>query len=280
MIGTAGLGQHVIQTLVKHGSPHILFTGRNAKAADEVIQTAKAAGATARLTFVPCDMTDLASTGEAGARIANETNKLDWVFCNAGIMAVPAGLTKDGWEVQFGVNHLAHAMLVKKLLPTLERTAQEGADVRVIFTTSLGFKFASTIAFDTLNTKQESMILGAFKRYGQSKLANLLYPAELSRRYPSITFASVHPGVISTGLVTNLSAFNYYFTQATTFASQVTVEEGAKNQLWAASADKSQIVSGEYYEPVGKPGGHTFASKDDKLREELYAWTEKAMSGL
>lgn len=223
-------------------------------------------------------MTDLASTSEAGARIALEADKLDWIFCNAGIMATPAGLTKDGWEVQFGVNHLGHAMLIKKLLPTLERTATEGSDVRVIFNTSLGFKFASTIAFDTLNTTQESMILGAFKRYGQSKLANILYPAELSRRHPSITFASIHPGVIKTGLVNGLSGFNYYFTEATTFASQVTIEEGAKNQLWAASVDKSKIVSGEYYEPVGKPGGHTAASKDEKLSGELYAWTEKAMS--
>ena len=228
------------------------------------------------MTFVPCDFTDLASTSEAGARITRETEKLDWVFCNAGVMAIPAGLTKDGWEVQFGVNHLGHAMLIKKLLPTLERTATQGSDVRVIFNTSLGFKFASTIAFDTLNTKQESMVLGAFKRYGQSKLANILYPAELARRYPSITFASVHPGVIKTGLVTGLSGFNRYFTEATTYFSQITIEEGAKNQLWAACVDKSKIVSGEYYEPVGQPGGHTAASQDAKLREELYAWTEKA----
>ena len=61
-----------------------------------MIQAAKADGAGARLTFIPCDMTDLASTSEAGARIARETDKLDLVFCNAGIMATPAGLTKDG----------------------------------------------------------------------------------------------------------------------------------------------------------------------------------------
>jgi NAD(P)-dependent dehydrogenase (short-subunit alcohol dehydrogenase family) len=276
--GTAGLGQYIIQTLAKHGSPRIFFTGRNAKAADELIQTVKAEGASARLTFVQCDLTDLASTSEAGARIARETDKLDWVFCNAGVMAIPAGLTKDGWEVQFGVNHLGHATLIKKLLPTLERTAKAGSDVRVIFNTSLGFKFASTIAFDTLNTKQESMVFGAFKRYGQSKLANILYSAELARRYPSITFASVHPGVIKTGLVTGLSGFNRYFTEATTYFSQIPIEEGAKNQLWAASVDKSKIVSGEYYQPVGQPGGHTAASQDAKLREDLYAWTEKVTS--
>jgi hypothetical protein len=108
----------------------------------------------------------------------------------------------------------------------------------------LGFKFASTIAFNTLNTTQETVILGAFRSHGQSKLANILYPAELAWWHPSITFVSSHPGVIKTGLVNGLSGFNRYFTEATTFASQVTIEEGAKNQLWVASVDKSEIVSG------------------------------------
>jgi NAD(P)-dependent dehydrogenase (short-subunit alcohol dehydrogenase family) len=189
-------------------------------------------------------MTDLARTSEAGARIARETNKLDWVFCNAGIMAAPTGLTKDGWEVQFCVNHCGHAMLIKKPLPTLKQIAKVGGGVHVVFDTSLGFKFASTIAFNTLNMTQETVILGAFRSHGQSKLANILYPAELAWWYPSITFVSSHPGVIKTGLVNGLSGFNRYFTEATTFASQVTIEEGAKNQLWVASVDKSEIVSG------------------------------------
>lgn len=193
-------------------------------------------------------------------------------------MAAPADLSKDGWEIQFATNHLGHAMLVKKLLPTLQRTARSGADVRVIFSTSLGFKFASTIDFDTLNTKQESVIFGGFRRYGQSKLANILYAAELARRYPEITSVSVHPGVIRTGIITGLSTFNRYFTELTTWGSQTTVHEGAKNQLWASSVAKSNIVNGEYYEPIGKPGGHTQASKDDALAAKLYDWTEDVIT--
>jgi len=124
------------------------------------------------------------------------------------------------------------------------------------------------------------MIMGAFRRYGQSKLANILYPAELARKYPSVTFLSIHPGVINTGLISgsNISRFNYLFTEVTTFGSQVSIEEGTKNMLWAASADKSTVVNGEYYEPVGKPGGHTSASKNKKLATELYDWTEEALA--
>ncbi|KAF2764137.1 NAD(P)-binding protein [Teratosphaeria nubilosa] len=249
--GTAGLGQEVICQLAAHGTPRILFTGRNARSAEETIERAKSVGG-AQISFVACDMTELKSSAEAGERIARDTDRLDWVFCNAGIMAAPPALSKDGWEIQFAVNHLGHAMLLRKLMPTLERTAKTGADVRVVFTTSLGFKFARTIAFDTLSTKQEALILGAFRRYGQSKLANILYPAELAQRYPEITFLSIHPGVIKTGIITGLSGFNRYFTELTTYGSQVTVEEGVRNQLWAASAEKSKIANGEYYEPVDK----------------------------
>jgi len=166
-------------------------------------------------------------------------------------------------------------MLFKKILPIHEHTAQGGADVRVVFNTSLGFKFASTIAFDTLNTKQESAILGGFKRYGQSKLANTLYPAELAQRYPDITFVSVHPGVIKTGIISGLSTFNRFFTELTTYGNQVTVQEGAKNQLWASSTAKSDVVNGEFYEPIGKPGAHTQASKNGALRDRLYVRVDR-----
>jgi len=84
--------------------------------------------------------------------------------------------------------------------------------------------------------------------------------------------------VIRTGIITGLSTFNRYFTELTTYGSQVTVEEGARNQLWAAAVTKSEIVNGEYYEPVGKPGGHTRASKDEALRAKLYDWTEDVIA--
>lgn len=238
----------------------------------------KAVAANADVNFIQCDLADLRSAAAAGDRLAKAIDRLDWVICCAGIMATPAALTKDGYEVQFATNHLGHAMMLRRLLPTLQETAKlPDADVRVVFLSSLGFHFAFDIDFATLHTKQEAVIFGGYRRYGQSKLANILYPAELARRHPDITFASVHPGVIKTGLISTLSTFNYYFTELTTLGMQVTVQEGIKNHLWAASVDKSDIASGEFYVPVGKPGSHTKASKDEQLAKKLYDWTEKAL---
>ncbi|KAI9644743.1 hypothetical protein NHQ30_006770 [Ciborinia camelliae] len=92
-------------------------------------------------------------------------------------MAKPTGVSKDGFEIQFATNQLGHSLLVRKLLPLLEKTAsQPGADVRIIMVTSLAFKGALSggIQFDKLQTEKDLPMLGSWLRYDQSKLANLL----------------------------------------------------------------------------------------------------------
>lgn len=86
-------------------------------------------------------------------------------------MGLPPGLTVDGYEVQFGTNHMGHAMFLKYLLPLMDTTASTGRDVRLITTSSSAFQGASGIAYDTIKTSQ-SMFFGPFRRYMQSKLAN------------------------------------------------------------------------------------------------------------
>ena len=196
-------------------------------------------------------------------------------------MAQPPGLTKDGYEIQFGTNHLGHALLIKLLLPTMLHTAEQpGADVRIVSNTSLGFKGhpKNGIDFPNLRTTQETPLIGQWIRYGQSKLANILYASELARRYPQITSTSIHPGVINTGLVSDLGLANRALVWATTWWKTVSVEEGAKNQLWVATAEKRKITNGGFYEPVGIPGGHDQCSNDPKLAGELWEWTQKELA--
>lgn len=110
----------------------------------------------------------------------------------SGIMAVPWSKTEDGYEIQFGTNHVGHALLTKLLLPTLLKTAEEpNSDVRVINVSSEGHMLAPGIIYDqdTLESYQ------TWRRYGQSKLANIFHARELQRRYPQITATSLHPGV-------------------------------------------------------------------------------------
>jgi len=195
-------------------------------------------------------------------------------------MALPPALSADGYELQFATNHLGHAALTKLLLPTLQRTARAAnADVRVIYASSLGFTMAKGIAFDSLDTPQ-SGFGGAWTRYGQSKLANVLYAQELARRYPEITVVSIHPGIIGTGLVGNMSWVNRAIVYATSYFSMVSEDEGVKNGLWAATADKAELATGQFYEPVGVVGTTTAASQSRELAAELWAWTDKALEGV
>lgn len=107
-------------------------------------------------------------------------------------MAVPWSKTKEGYEIQFGTNHVGHALLTKLLMPTLLKTAEApDADVRVINVSSEAHMLAPGIIYD-----QDALEpYHTFRRYGQSKLANILHARELQRRYPQITATSLHPGV-------------------------------------------------------------------------------------
>lgn len=210
----------------------------------------------------------------------NKEGRLDRLFLNAGIMAGPAGVTEQGYELQFGTNHMGHALLTKLLLPTLLKTAAEpGADVRVVALSSVGH--AATpwggINFAGLKTPMSSMLPSAtWTRYGQSKLANILFAKELARRNPSITAVAVHPGVVATELFRSTlpAALGGVMNWAKgTFFKRV--EEGAQNQLWAGCGEG--VVSGEYYMPVGIPGQCSRTANDAALAKKLWEWTEKEL---
>lgn len=205
-------------------------------------------------------------------------------MCNAGIMARPPGLTVDGYEIQFGTNHLGHALLIKKLLPLLERTAaRSDGDPRIVILSSEGHNFhpKAGINFDDLRTVQDMGVGGSWIRYAQSKLANILYTNELARRYPLITSVSLHPGVVSTGLLDNSGPMNTAFVYMTTWWQMKKPEEGTHNQLWASTVDKEKIQSGQYYVPVGTVPKCNVSklTKDDALALKLWDWTEKALEG-
>ena len=267
--------------LVKHNPGHIYFTGRNSTAASEIISSIKKTTPNASLTFIFCDQSSLVSVSKAAKEFLSKSSRLDILLCNAGVMATSCGLTKDGYENQFGINHMAHALFVKLLLPTLQKTQKETNDVRVVFLTSLGFKMPPKggIDFENLKTVQDTGPGGPWTRYGQSKLANVIYPAELAKHYPDITFVSIHPGTIATDIISRLGLVNKLIVYLTNFGKIQKLEYGAYQLCWASTADKSKVRNGAFYEPVGILGLETKESTDEALWEKLWAWTAKELEG-
>ncbi|KAL2135488.1 hypothetical protein VTI74DRAFT_8347 [Chaetomium olivicolor] len=278
--GTAGVGAATIIGLAQHNPEHLIFTGRNAKSAETTISHARSAAPHVRVSFVECDLADLASVKTAAERLLADLKRLDVLVCNAGIFAKPAALSKDGYEIQFATNHLGHALLTVKLLPLLQSTAElPDSDVRIINVSSTGWGLAPPGGFvlDKLKTTQE-MPFGRLLRYGQSKLANMVYARELAKRYPKILSFSVTPGVVETTMVTDLTFTYKILVYLTNIGRVKTAEQGTHNLLWAIGAPRDGIQRGKFYEPVGHLSSmETKASRDPTLGDKLWEWTEEEL---
>ncbi|KAJ5884752.1 Oxidoreductase short-chain dehydrogenase/reductase family [Penicillium taxi] len=208
------------------------------------------------MTFLECNLASLASMKQAAETFIR--------------------LSEDDYEIQFGTNHLGHALLICKLLPLIQATAAN-ADVRIILVTSLGFKFARGIAFATFCTHQEA-IMGKWLRYGQRKLASLLYARELARHYSDLMSISLTPRVVNTGLVGNLSRFSRAFVWVTNLSQVLKPEEGVYNHIWVANIPKDCLQNGKFYEPAGVLSSNLGkAAKDEALAKQLWKSTDEAL---
>ncbi|KAL8942109.1 MAG: hypothetical protein Q9216_001834 [Gyalolechia sp. 2 TL-2023] len=260
----------------------IFVTGaRTPSKGEAAVEEIRKAAPSVNITYLNLDLCSFKSISAAAQEFRLRSTRLDILMNNAGIMATPLAETEEGYESQFGTNHMGHALLVKELLPTLLSTAQEkGSDVRIVNLTSEGHNLAPRpqgVILDMAELKE----YGPWARYGQSKLANILYTKELAKQYPSITSVAVHPGLILTDLYRPYqedSMILRYGLKILGPLLMADVSTGALNQLWAAVGTRSEVISGTYYTPIGKgSSGSNWAQKSD-LARELWDWTEKELS--
>ncbi|KAF5642471.1 alcohol dehydrogenase Bli-4 [Fusarium tjaetaba] len=277
--GNVGLGKQSALALSKHQPSELWIAARSAKKADSAIAEIKQLSPAVQVRFLELDLASFASVKTAAEAFLSPVSRLDILMLNAGIMACPPGQTTEGYEVQFGTNHMGHALLTKILLPLLIRTASSSprSDVRVVSASSVAHKFGPSggIQFDTL--KSTATAMSTNDRYGQSKLANLLFIRELAEHHPELTVALIHPGTVKTDLQKSNdgSWMINVFQKVVVPLIGVSVEEGAKSQLWAATA--KGVQSGEYYVPVGVSGEGSQSSNDKALAKKLWDWTEKEL---
>lgn len=232
------------------------------------------------MTFLQLDLTSFDSIKQAAEEFAKRSDRLDILVNNAGIMATPWDVTKEKYEIQFGTNHMGHALLTKLLLPTLLKTAAlPDADVRVINVSSEGHMLAPGPGIVYDQPQLEKWL--TWRRYGQSKLANILHARALTQHYPSITATAIHPGVIITNLYTPLHS-QFSITRIGTSLGALLflpdVHAGAKNQLWAATAPREQVRASHYWKPVGSKSKGSSHAQNAKLADDLWDWTEAEFS--
>lgn len=274
--GSSGLGKQAITYLAQHNPSQIWLATQNIEEAEAACNDIRQQAPQADLRILPLDLASLDTVKQAAATFAARVDRLDILMLNAGVMSIPPGLTEDGFEKQFGINHMGHALLTKLLLPLLTRTAKDSDDVRVIVVTSYSHWNAPEggILFDSLKTPAAH--LSGSQRYAQSKLANILFARHLASQYPDLTVAAVHPGAADTNLHANATdsrlidrIVNRYVYRFIIFSSVATA---AKHQVWAATT--KGLKSGEYYEPLGIAGGGRPEGRDSQLAQKLWDWTE------
>ncbi|KAI9148905.1 retinol dehydrogenase [Paramyrothecium foliicola] len=277
--GNIGLGKETVLQLSKHNPAHIYLGARSREKATEAISDIKnTAPGGAPITFVELDLASFESVKRAASDILSQTQELHLLVNNAGIMNLPPARTKEGYEVQFGTNHMGHALLTKLLLPVMQKTAQKHKDVRVVTLSSMAESWAPATGYDFASLKTDAANVFTVARYGTSKVANIHHSRALSRKYPEIRFVSVHPGVVNTNLSQGMKDRFPLFAPIMKLLSALfttNVANGTKNQLWACVSPDAK--SGEFYHPVGVANKGSKLSLDTEQEAALWKWTEQEL---
>ncbi|RKF57753.1 putative oxidoreductase [Golovinomyces cichoracearum] len=294
--GTSGIGLQTALELARHNPSHIYISGRNKTSAESALKIIQSAAPSTKVTFLTCDLADLHDVTGCVREFLRREKRLDILILNAGIMGSQAATTKQGYEIQFGTNHVGHFLLTKLLLPTLEETAKlPDTRVRVVSVASVAHLVApgQGIVFSELRTDMCNWY--TFQRYGQSKLANILFARHLAElvdeKGSKLIAVSIHPGVVDTGLYKSVEKW-YLIPVILKIVRRMKLylvdsNTGAKTQLWAATAEsstvkdatsesaKGKVVNGEYYTPVAQAGEGGKSSHDKELARKLWEWTEE-----
>ncbi|HSM95300.1 MAG TPA: SDR family NAD(P)-dependent oxidoreductase [Rhizomicrobium sp.] len=248
---SAGLGVETCRTLAAHGAT-VVGAARDLskanKATDVVRKDAKNGGS---LELVELDLASLKSVRACADALVNAGKPFDVVICNAGVMACPKGKTADGFETQFGTNHLGHFVLVNRIASLLKKGS------RLVNLSSAGHRFADV---DLEDPNFERTPYTEFGAYGRSKTANVLFAVEFDRRHKAagIRATAVHPGGIMTELGRHmtqelrdqlLKSVNDGNKAAGAPAFQwKTIPQGAATTVWSGFVAGADEVGGRYCE--------------------------------
>jgi NAD(P)-dependent dehydrogenase (short-subunit alcohol dehydrogenase family) len=253
----SGLGLRSAEALAAAGA-RVLLACRNAEKATAALETVKAGATGAVPEVVALDLSDLASVQACAEEVGRRVERLDVLLNNAGVMALPLRRTADGFEMQFGTNHLGHFALTGRLLPALLR-----ADAPRVVTVSSTMHRIGRMRWDDPNWEQGRY--SKWPAYGQSKLANLLFSSELQRRAieagTALTAASAHPGYASTHLqaagpeMAGNKVMGHLMGLSNRLVGQSDAM-GALPQLYAATAP--DVGPDDYFGPdgIGEQRGH------------------------
>jgi NAD(P)-dependent dehydrogenase (short-subunit alcohol dehydrogenase family) len=286
---SAGIGVETARALAARGAEVIgaVRDMEKARRASEAVLDAAEAGGGA-FSLMPLDLASLASVRDCADRLLADGRPFDAIVANAGLMAASLGKTANGFETDFGTNHLGHFALINRLVPLLRPGS------RVVSLTSSGHRFAD-VDLDDPNFERASFDL--MSAYGRSKTAIILFAVEFDRRYRDrgIRATAVHPGRVATefgrymtpDLLRNFPAAKDR--EAGRDAGLKTPEQGAATTVWAGFVAPADEVGGRYCEnchvaeidadPSSRTGVAPYAVDPERARA-LWSLSERLVDPL
>jgi NAD(P)-dependent dehydrogenase (short-subunit alcohol dehydrogenase family) len=247
---SAGLGVETARALASRGA-EVIGTARDLSKAQNATQQVRAQAALGgSLTIIQLDLASLASVRRCADGLLTAGKPFDLIIANAGVMACPKGTTADGFETQFGTNHLGHFVLVNRIASLLKSGA------RLVNLSSTGHRLADV---DLEDPNFEHSQYAEFVAYGRSKTANVLFAVEFDRRHKArgVRATAVHPGAVETELGRHMTAEVRNNLIANINASQPkgappfswkSIPQGAATSVWAACVADAEAVGGRYCE--------------------------------
>jgi len=250
--GGSGIGVETVRALATAGA-HVSVTLRTPSQGERLLATLGATLAS-KVTLIAMDLADLESVRAVSAAYVEGGQPLHILVNNAGVMATPQGVTKQGFELQFGTNHLGHFLLTQGLLPALR--ASGGA--RVVALSSSAHRRSDV---DLADPNFLHRPYDKWASYGQSKTANALFAVELTQRYAEdgIYANAVMPGGIMTGLQKHMPieeqrAAGFIDDDGNPNQMFKNVAQGASTSTWAATGTELQNIGGLYLENCQEAG--------------------------
>jgi NAD(P)-dependent dehydrogenase (short-subunit alcohol dehydrogenase family) len=247
---SAGLGVETARALAAHGAEVIGAARDLSKAQDATEQVRAQAAMGGSLHLVQLDLASLDSVRRCADSLLAAGKSFDVIIANAGVMACPKGTTADGFETQFGTNHLGHFVLVNRIASLLRPGS------RLVNLSSAGHRYADV---DLEDPNFEHSPYGEFIAYGRSKTANVLFAVEFDRRHKAngVRATALHPGGIHTELSRHMTAEAMAELIAQINASQPagappfnwkSIPQGAATSVWAACVADAEAIGGRYCE--------------------------------
>ena len=271
---STGLGLETARALASSGA-HVVLGVRSDDKGDATIARITERVSGADLAYGLIDLTSLASIRGFADGFLADHDRLDLLINNAGVMNTPFERTTDGFELQFGTNHLGHFLLTALLAPAL----LAAAPARVVNLSS-GGHHRSDIDWDDPNYATRPY--DKFAAYGQSKTANILFTRELDRRFgPGLRSYAVHPGVIQTDLARHMTKADLAELMERIKAApgshrtMKSIEQGAATSVWAAVAPELDAHGGAYLADCEVSDDDAPWTRDEAAAARLWSMSEE-----